>query len=140
LAGLRLGYLAAEPALVRELEKLRLPYNLSALTQSLAAAALDLAPEFLARVPRLLGQRARLERALARVPETQCWPSDANFVLARHPQAARLHAHLLGAGLRVRRFEGGRLEGCLRISAGDEAQTARMEAALAGFTQGAPAQ
>ena len=139
LAGLRLGWLAAEPALVRELEKVRLPYNLNALTQGLAAEALGMAPVFLGRVPRLLALRSRLEAALARVPDMTLWPSDANFILARHPHAARLHAHLLSAGLRVRRFEGGRLEACLRISVGDEAQTARMEAALAGFTQGASA-
>jgi histidinol-phosphate aminotransferase len=141
LAGLRLGWLSAEPGLVRELEKLRMPYNLNVLTQALACAALDMAPAFLGRVPRLLALRARLERALAGVPGLGLWPSDSNFVLARHPRAAALHAHLLSGGLRVRRFEGARLQDCVRINAGDEAQTLRLESALAVFAQreGAPA-
>lgn len=139
LAGLRLGWLSATPALVRELEKVRLPYNLNTLSQTLAAEAVGLAPAFLARVPRLLALRARLEAALARVEGLTLWPSDANFCLVRHAQAEALHAQLLRKGLRVRRFDGGRLLGCLRISVGDEAQTQRLEAALAAFNQGAPA-
>lgn len=138
LAGLRLGWLSAAPALVRELEKVRLPYNLNTLSQALAAEAVGMAPAFLARVPRLLALRVRLEAALARVEGLKLWPSDANFVLLKHPRAEDLHAQLLGKGLRVRRFDGGRMQDCLRISVGDEAQTARLEAALAAFNQGAP--
>ena len=134
LAGLRLGYLVADPALVRELDKVRQPYNVDAMTQALAAAAVDLAPEFLGRVPGLLALRARLEEALKGLEGAEVWPSDSNFVLVRHPRAEALHAHLLKAGLRVRRFGGGRLEKCLRINAGDEPQTRRLEAALKQFT------
>lgn len=133
LAGLRLGWLSAQPDLVRELEKVRLPYNLNALTQALATEALDLAPAFLARVPRLLALRSRLQSALERMPGSTVWPSDANFILARHPAAEALYDHLLRRGLRVRRFEGGRLEHCLRFSVGDERQTEQMETALGGF-------
>ncbi|HTB23425.1 MAG TPA: histidinol-phosphate transaminase [bacterium] len=135
LAGLRLGWLSAQPALVKELEKVRLPYNLNSLTQALACEALDMAPAFLGRVPGLLAQRRRLEAALAGVPGMTLWPSDSNFVLARHARSVELHAHLLKQGLRVRRFEGGALEHCIRINAGDEAQTARLEAALAAFAK-----
>ena len=137
LAGLRLGWLCAQPALVQELEKVRLPYNIDGLTQALAAEALDLAPAFMARVPRLLQLRRRLEAALRALPGAQVWPSDTHFCLVRHPQAQALHAALLAAGLRTRRFEGGRLQDCLRINAGDEAQTRRLEQALMEFAQGA---
>ena len=137
LAGLRLGWLCAQPALVAELEKVRLPYNIDALTQALACEALDLAAEFQPRVPRLLELRRRLEAALKALPGAQVWPSDTHFVLVRHPRAQALHAALLAQGLRTRRFEGGRLEGCLRINAGDEAQTERLERAIQAFAQGA---
>jgi histidinol-phosphate aminotransferase len=137
LANLRLGWLACRPDLAAELEKLRLPYNLNGLSQALGAEAVALAPQFLERIPRLLAWRDRLKAAVAALPGAQAWPSDANFVLLRHPDAAGLHRHLLAAGLRVRRFEGGRLEGCIRINAGDEAQTVRLELALKAYTQGA---
>lgn len=138
LAGLRLGWLCAQPTLTRELEKVRLPYNIDAVTQALAGEALDMAPAFLERVPRLLALRRRLETALKALPGAQVWPSDTHFCLVRHPRAAALHAALLARGLRTRRFEGGRLEHCLRINAGDEGQTQRLEQALREFSQGAP--
>lgn len=137
LAGLRLGWLSARPDLVRELEKVRLPYNVNTLSQALACEALDMEDAFMERVPRLLALRGRLEAALKAVPGMETWRSDSNFVLARHPKAAGLHALLLSRGLRVRRFEGAVLADCLRINAGDEAQTARLEEALAAFAQGA---
>lgn len=137
LAGLRLGYLCARPDLVAELEKLRLPYNLNVLTQELACAALDEAPAFMARVPQLLALRERLEAALKGLPGATLYRSDANFVLLRVPDAARLHQALLLAGLRVRRFGAGRLEGCLRISVGSPPQQQRVEAVLSAYIQGA---
>ncbi len=133
LAGLRLGWLCAAPALVAELEKVRLPYNIDGLTQALGEAALDLAPAFEARVPELLALKERLRGLLTALPGAELAPSDANFILFRHPQAAELHSRLLDAGLRVRRFEGGPLLGCLRISVGSAGQLDRLEAALKAF-------
>jgi histidinol-phosphate aminotransferase len=133
LAGLRLGWLCAQPALVAQLEKLRLPYNIDGLSQALGEAALDLAPQFQARVPQLLALKARLRAILEALPGAQLQPSDANFHLLRHPAAIALHRALLAAGLRVRRFEGGVLDGHLRISVGDAAQLDRLEAVCKAF-------
>jgi histidinol-phosphate aminotransferase len=132
LAGLRLGWLCAPAALVSELEKLRLPYNIDMLAQALAEEALDLAPLFLGRVPGLLAGREQLRLALQALPGVTLFPSDANFLLFRHPDAPGLHARLLAAGLRVRRFGPGPLDGCLRLSVGSPAQNLRIEAALKG--------
>lgn len=133
LAGLRLGWLCARPGLVAELEKLRLPYNLGSLSQALGEAALDLAPLFQARLPELARLKARLKGILQALPGAELAPSDANFWLLRHPRASDLHRALLQAGLRVRRFETGPLEGRLRISVGDDAQLDRLEAVLKAF-------
>ncbi|MGH7441190.1 MAG: pyridoxal phosphate-dependent aminotransferase [bacterium] len=133
LAGLRLGWLAAEPKLIGELEKVRLPYNVNALTQALVCEALDMAPAFLGRLPDLAQWKERLRAALARVEGLEQWPSDANFILFRHPEAVALRAHLLARGLRPRAFGGGRLESCLRLSVGDGEQTQLLEDALADF-------
>jgi histidinol-phosphate aminotransferase len=133
LAALRLGWLCTAPALVAELEKLRLPYNIDALAQAFAEEALDMAPAFLGRVPGLLAGRQQLRTALEAMAGTKVFASDANFLLFRHPGAQRLHQHLLAAGLRVRRFGPGPLDGCLRLSVGSPEQNQRIEAALKGF-------
>ena len=59
LAGGRLGYLAADPAVVDALRIVRLPYHLSAVTQAVARAALAHADELLARVDELRAERDR---------------------------------------------------------------------------------
>ncbi len=64
LAGARLGYLAASPAIVDALRVVRLPYHLSAVTQAVARAALRHADELLAKVDELR-ERARPHRRLA---------------------------------------------------------------------------
>ena len=80
LAGGRLGYLAADPALVDKLRLVRMPYHLSAPTQAIALAALRHAETMLATVDVIRGQRDRIVAAL---PELGLTPvaSDANFVL-----------------------------------------------------------
>ena len=80
LAGARLGYLAADPAVADALRLVRLPYHLSALTQAASVAALAHAPEMLAMVDDIASQRDRL---IAELPALgfRPWPSQANFVL-----------------------------------------------------------
>lgn len=88
-AGVRLGYLAADPAIADALRLVRLPYHLSALTQAAAVAALAHAPEMLAMVDDIAAQR---DRIVAELPALgyRPWPSEANFVLfegVENPQA-----------------------------------------------------
>lgn len=78
-AGVRLGYLAADPAVVDALRLVRLPYHLSALTQAAAIAALRHAPVMLATVGDIAAQR---DRIVAELPALGYRPyaSDSNFV------------------------------------------------------------
>jgi histidinol-phosphate aminotransferase len=80
MAGLRLGYLAADPAVVAAVQLVRLPYHLSALTQAVARVALAHAPALLGTVEELKAQRDRIVAALPAYGLTAV-PSDANFVL-----------------------------------------------------------
>src|SRR5690606_2424937 len=79
-AGVRLGYLAADPAVVDALRLVRLPYHLSALTQAAAVAALRHADALLATVADIAAQRDRLLAQLPALgfPAHLSW---TNFVL-----------------------------------------------------------
>lgn len=79
-AGVRLGYLAADPVIADALRLVRLPYHLSALTQAAATAALNHAAEMLAMVDDIVAQR---DRVIAALPALgfRPFPSEANFVL-----------------------------------------------------------
>jgi len=80
LAGGRLGYLAADPAIVDALRIVRLPYHLSAITQVAAEAALRHADDLLARVDDLRTERDRSAERL-RAAGFDVADSDANFIL-----------------------------------------------------------
>ena len=119
-AAMRLGALVGPPDAIAELDKVRLPYNVNAVSQVLACAALA-APERLdARIRRVADRRRELEAALRQIPGLVVYPSDANFVLLRTPGDANVvFERLLELGVLVRNLSRpGPLERCLRITAG----------------------
>jgi histidinol-phosphate aminotransferase len=79
-AGARVGYLAADPALIDALRLVRLPYHLSALTQAAATAALGHADTMLGMVDEIVSQRDRIS-ATVEALGYQAHESWTNFVL-----------------------------------------------------------
>ncbi|SDS48290.1 histidinol-phosphate transaminase [Agrococcus carbonis] len=127
-AGVRVGYLAAHPAVIDALRLVRLPYHLSAITQAAAIAALRHSDAMLARVDALREQRDRIVDELGALG-LQPYPSDANFVLVggvADPQAT--FRALLDRGILVRDVG---LPGTLRITAGTPAETTAVLSAMA---------
>ena len=120
MAGLRLGYLAADEAVVDALQLVRLPYHLSSLTQAAARTALAHTDVLLATVDAVKEQRDRIVAALPGMGLTSV-PSDANFVLfAVGGDQATAWRALLDAGVLVRDVG---LPGWLRVTAGTPAET-----------------
>jgi histidinol-phosphate aminotransferase len=127
LAGGRLGYLGADPALVDALRLVRMPYHLSTQTQVLARVALDHAADLLATVEATKDQRDRIVRELGATGLTPV-PSDANFVLFGGLVDERMTwQHLLDQGVLVRDVG---IPHHLRVSAGTEAETDAFLAAV----------
>jgi len=119
-AAARLGYLAADPAVVEALQLVRLPYHLSVLTQAAARAALARADELLASVAAVVEQRDRLLREIPAMG-LDVVESDANFVLfGEFGDQAATWQGLLDRGVLVRDVG---LAGWLRVTAGTEAET-----------------
>ena len=139
LAGARLGYLAASPAVVDALRLVRLPYHLSALTQAAARAALAHADELLSTVAAVKAQRDRMVREIEALG-LQVVPTEANFLLfGPFDRPAEVWQALLDRGVLVRDVSGGpSLAGWLRVNAGTEAETSTFLAALAAATERTP--
>jgi histidinol-phosphate aminotransferase len=119
-AGGRLGYLAADPAVVDAVQLVRLPYHLSALTQAAARAALAHRAALLVTVDAIKEQRDRIVATL-RSRGLRVADSDANFVLFE--VGGDQHAawqRLLDRGVLVRDVG---LAGWLRVTAGTESET-----------------
>lgn len=120
LAGLRVGYLVADPAVVDALGSIRQIYSEDVVAQSVAAAAVSRRRELVPVVEDVVAERGRLAAGLAQVPGAVTWPSAANFVLVRLPGASRVRARLRDEfSILVRDFSyAPGLADCLRISVG----------------------
>ncbi|GAA3822543.1 histidinol-phosphate transaminase [Nocardioides panacisoli] len=126
-AGLRLGYLAAHPAICDAIRVVRLPYHLSAVTQAAALAALRHAPELLGKVDELRVERDRTV-AWLRAQGLEAADSDANFVLfGRFDDRHAVWQGLLDRGVLIR--ETGP-DGWLRVSVGTAEEMAAFQDAL----------
>ena len=129
-AGARVGYLAADPAVIDALRLVRLPYHLSAITQAAALGALAHADEMLATVGDIRRQRDRLVTELARLGYTP-HRSGSNFVLfggVDDPHAT--FEALADRGILIRDVG---IPHHLRVTAGTEAETTAFLEALAAL-------
>jgi histidinol-phosphate aminotransferase len=132
MAGLRLGYAVAAPEWTTELNKLRPPYNLNALTQAVAPLLLAEGALLAEQATRIKAERSRLHAALRQLPDVVAYPTQTNFVLARVPDAPRWFDHLRQEGILVKNLHGwhSSLEHCLRITVGTPAENDALLAAL----------
>ena len=132
LAGVRIGYLIGRKALIAELDKVRPPYNISVLNCEAALFALEHADVFAAQAAAVRSDRQQLQAALNRLPGVQTWPSDANMILARVPDAARAFAGLKQRGVLVKNVSTMHplLANCLRLTVGTPDENGQLLAAL----------
>jgi histidinol-phosphate aminotransferase len=120
MAGLRVGILIGNPELIRQIDKVRLPYNLNSYSQVAAEVVLQhwemIAPEF----QTILREREQLRERLAQIPGVTVYPSQANFLLVHIAAGAAKVWEALGSqGILVRHFPGSpTLQDCLRITVG----------------------
>jgi histidinol-phosphate aminotransferase len=129
-AGVRVGYLAADKAVIDAIQLVRLPYHLSSLTQAAAEVALDFQDELLAEVAKLSSDRDQLANTLVQMG-LQVIPSNANFILfSGFKQSSHdLWQKLLAQGVLIRDVG---LPGYLRVTIGNEAENQQFLNALKG--------
>jgi histidinol-phosphate aminotransferase len=130
LAGLRVGYGFAQPALAGLLDRVRNPFNVSNVAQAAALAALG-DEAFLRRTCEVNDRGMRQLEAGLRALGLQTIPSRGNFLLVRVGDAARIDRALLACGVIVRPVAGYGLPQWLRVSVGLREENERLLVALA---------
>ncbi len=120
LAGIRLGYLCADPAWIGEFDKLRPPYNVNVLTLATADLLLDHLDVFDAQAAAVRAERARLLAALRALPGITAFDSAANFILFRVADPDAVFAGLKTRGILIKNVARMHplLAGCLRTTVG----------------------
>ncbi len=118
LAGIRLGYASAAPALLEQFDKVRPPYNVNILSQVAAEFALDHIEVLNDQAAQLNLARGQLSEALAALPGVQVFPSSANFLLVRVPDADTACANLVASKVLVKNMSKMHetLANCIRVT------------------------
>lgn len=132
MAGLRLGWLTGAPQWIEALDRIRMPYNINALTQAAVSFALDHPQWWREMTVQVRAARAAMYHELVTMPGVTVWPSEANFLLVRVSQAHAVHAALREAGVLVKCLDGQHpgLEDCLRLTVGTPEENQAMLQAL----------
>ena len=120
MAGLRLGFLAGSPLWLAQLEKLRLPYNISVLTQLVAEELLQHHDVLLQQAEQIKQDRVWLYERLAGTVGVRAYPSEANFILFHVAHSGRVFEGLKRRGVLIKNMNGSHaaLAGCLRVTVG----------------------
>jgi histidinol-phosphate aminotransferase len=132
LAGVRLGYLMGPVTIAVEIDKVRPPYNISVLNCEAALFALEHQDIFEAQARDVCDQRALIFESLAKLPEVFAFPSEANMLLVRVPDAQKTFDGMAALGVLVKNVSKMHplLSQCLRLTVGTASENRLMLTAL----------
>ncbi len=132
LAGVRIGYLMGRAALVNQIDKLRPPFNVSVLNAEAALFALEHADEFARQAASIRSERDALLARLAALPGVVPFKSEANMILVRVPDAARVFQGMRARSVLIKNVSALHplLHRCVRITVGTPEENILMLDAL----------
>ncbi|MDQ6982856.1 MAG: histidinol-phosphate transaminase [Mariprofundus sp.] len=119
-AGLRLGYLVGEAEQIAHMNKVRMPYNINALTQTSASFLLDHFDLFEQQAADIRAERERVMTSLSGMDAVEVFASQTNFVLIRVADADAVFEQLKQRNILIKNMNStrGLLANCLRITIG----------------------
>lgn len=133
LAGIRLGYLVANAALVAELDKVRMPYNINVLTQMTARFMLGQMAYIEQNVKKIMQEKDELYHWLLQRDDVVVFPSETNFLLLRCDNATAVFTRLRDDyRILVKNLHGSHptLDNVLRITIGRKKENKKLRQAL----------
>jgi len=137
LAGLRIGYMLASSEVIKNVLKVKLPYNCDAFSQMVASLVLKRKDILKPQIEKIISERDRVFIELKKINGINPYPSAANFILIKtEKEASFVWEKLLEAGVLVRSFSGTRLKDFLRITIGTREENDVVLKTLKGIVDG----
>lgn len=137
LAGLRVGYLVANKALIDGIYMIKSPYNINTFSQLAALELLNNLDEVEDRVSYIVSERDRMYRELKAFDTLDVIPSKANFLLIRLDDSMYVYERLVEKGILVRNFsQDDILSNCIRVSIGAKHENTKFLEALISIFEG----
>lgn len=134
LAALRLGFLVAGSEIIAEVNKVRLPFNVNALSQAVAERALKEKKKIKVFIREIVSERDRLIGGMEKIEGVRPFPSEANFILFEVGDAGSVYSALLERGILVRNMQEA-VPGCLRVTVGTRGENDTFLRALAAVAR-----
>jgi histidinol-phosphate aminotransferase len=134
LAGLRVGYLVANPQVIKEIARVKLPYNVNTLSQAAAEIMLKDTRRINKVVDLIKQERALLMEELKQVVTP--FPSETNFILFQFDRAQDLYNYLLKKKILVKSFSESYLRDHLRVTVGTPQENRKLVAEIKKFMRG----
>lgn len=137
LAGLRVGYGIADPYIIEQINKIRLPYNSNTISQAISEKVLSNFSSIQKQIDWIIQERERLVNALANIKSLTVYPSNSNFILFRvDRQPAALFKKLMEKGILIRDLNSHpRLKGCMRVTIGSREENDQFLLQIEALTQ-----
>ncbi|MBR1807363.1 MAG: histidinol-phosphate transaminase [Selenomonadaceae bacterium] len=137
LAGARVGYMVAQAAVTRMVNKTFMPYHLNTLSLATADIVYQMRDEFVPRIQMIVAERNRMSERLAKLSGVEVFPSETNFILFRTERAAELKDFLESLDIGIRYFAPNSfgLKNCLRVSIGTRVENDEVFNAIKSFTE-----
>ncbi|MBV51573.1 MAG: histidinol-phosphate transaminase [Nitrospinae bacterium] len=137
LAGLRVGFGVADPLIIDQINKVRLPYNSNTVSQTLAEYLITHFDPVQKQIDSILDERVRLMGELEKMDSLTVFPSDSNFFLFRTEQSAdKIFRYLIDNGILIRNLSSHpRLNNCLRITVGTRGENDQFLSKMADYAQ-----
>ena len=136
LASLRIGMAFASVEIIKIINRIKPPYNISGLTQQKVLEALDQVDKKDEMVSRILKEKKYLEDQLSKLSIIlHIYPSDANFLLMKVTDAKKIYQYLIDDKIIVRdRSKVILCDECLRITVGTEKENNSLMESLANYS------
>lgn len=139
LAGVRMGYILANPGVIKEFQKVRQPYSVDAVSQAIALAVFTHRERFEPGINTIIEQRGIVYDQLCAMDGVTPYPSDSNYILFKVEtmDAGQVWQRLYERSVLVRDFSRGPLtRNCLRVSIESPAENAAFIKALQEILKG----
>lgn len=117
LAGLRVGFLIGDDEIMNEVNKVRLPFNLNAVSQAVAIDTLKNKKRLKSHIRSIVSERDNLFKEMQKIVAIKPYPSEANFILFRAQEPDKIYKGLMKKGVLIRNINSV-IRGCLRVTVG----------------------
>lgn len=121
LAGLRIGYMVANPKIIKAFFSIKPPYNVNIIAQKMAESALENKEEILSEIKKIIDERPIIIKELEKIPQLKVYLSEGAYILFKPiTKATELKDYLKSKGILVKIINQPLLKNCIRINIGKE--------------------